>query len=166
MISQYRALAENWTRGYDGWEIRRDDEVDTLPADGPVWILGWENRFRDQIARLLPEIALNADGARIETDSYSRQAHSIVLAAGDAAPLAWLGAHSAEALPGLTRKLPHYGKYGFLVFSGAAPDNTQKGQWPVRSSPLSVVLAQDAPPQHLAPAPALTDALDGKRGNK
>ena len=51
----------------------------------------------------------------------------------------------------------------FLVFSGAAPKNIHKGQWPIHSSPLSVALAQDAPPQRLAPTPALTEVLDQGR---
>lgn len=163
MAEQYRSLAENWTRGYDGWEIQKDDELDVLPGDRPVWVLGWDNRFRGQVAGLLPGVELNADGALLESGSFARQAHSIVLATGDTAPLAWLGAHSPQAVPGLTRKLPHYGKYGYLVFTGAAPKNIRKGQWTVRASPLSVLLVKNAPPQHLAPAPALTDALDQGR---
>ncbi|WP_303909356.1 hypothetical protein, partial [Thiohalomonas denitrificans] len=38
--------------------------------------------------------------------------------------------------PGLARKVPHYGKYGYLVFTGDAPDNQVKRQWPANSSPL------------------------------
>ena len=30
----------------------------------------------------------------------------------------------------LTQKLPHYGKYGYLVFKGNVPDNVAKGTWP------------------------------------
>jgi len=34
----------------------------------------------------------------------------------------------------VARKIPHYGKYSYLVFEGA--DNRARGVWPVRSSPL------------------------------
>ena len=41
-----------------------------------------------------------------------------------------------DAVPGLLRKLPHYGKYSYLVFEGDEPVNIEKGQWPVIESPL------------------------------
>jgi hypothetical protein len=46
------------------------------------------------------------------------------------------------AMPGLARKLPHYGKYSYLGFEGDEPQNILKGQWPVGASPLSAALAQ------------------------
>jgi hypothetical protein len=39
-----------------------------------------------------------------------------------------------ESLPRLGAKLPHYGKYSYLVFEGTR--NVGKGQWPSRPSPL------------------------------
>jgi hypothetical protein len=44
------------------------------------------------------------------------------------------------ALPGLARKLPHYGKYSFLAFEGDEPSIMYKGQWPAVNSPLSADL--------------------------
>ena len=44
-------------------------------------------------------------------------------------PLAWLATDAVAALPALTRKLPHYGKYSVLSFSGAEATNQYKGQW-------------------------------------
>lgn len=43
-------------------------------------------------------------------------------------------AESPEALAPLARKLPHYGKYGYLAFSSG--ENILKGQWPTEDSPL------------------------------
>ena len=40
------------------------------------------------------------------------------------------------------RKLPHYGKYSYLVFEGDEPTNIIKGQWPVLNSPLKKVLSK------------------------
>ncbi|MEM7264031.1 MAG: M20/M25/M40 family metallo-hydrolase, partial [Planctomycetota bacterium] len=48
----------------------------------------------------------------------------------------WIGATRLDSLPGLARKLPHYGKYSFLAFSGSDPTNDAKGQWPAMGSPL------------------------------
>jgi len=150
MAQQYRALAERWSRGYAGWEIREDNEIEQLPADRPVWLLGWENRFRGRFAERLAAATLKNNEARVDDEAFAKTQHSIVLAAQSSGPeapaIAWLGAHDPEALPGLARKLPHYGKYGWLVFSGTAPDNIRKGQWPVRGSPLSVILADTPTP--------------------
>jgi len=35
--------------------------------------------------------------------------------------IGWIGADRPTALPGLARKLPHYGKYSYLAFSGTEP---------------------------------------------
>ena len=91
---------------------------------------------------------------------HQRLSHALRHPANPERTVGWIGAVLEESLPGLARKLPHYGKYGWLVFSGEAPDNIRKGQWPVRSSPLSVALAEKAVTRPLAPGPALTDALD------
>lgn len=47
---------------------------------------------------------------------------------------------SAEALKGLSRKLPHYHKYSYLAFRGDEPENIAKGKWPVTDSPMTVFL--------------------------
>jgi hypothetical protein len=52
----------------------------------------------------------------------------------------FVASDSAEALPGLGRKLPHYHKYSYLVFEGNEPVNTAKGRWPVVDSPMTVYL--------------------------
>ena len=44
--------------------------------------------------------------------------------------LVWLITQSKKSIPGLIRKLPHYGKYGYLVFEGDEPKNVVKGIWP------------------------------------
>jgi hypothetical protein len=68
------------------------------------------------------------------------------------------------ALPGLARKLPHYGKYGYLGFEGPEPTNVAKGEWLVARSPLSILVKQpdgqvvDVPRATLATRRALTGA--------
>ena len=99
-----------------------------------------------------------------------RDRHAVVVMARHPAnpdqALGWLAAGQAAALPGLGRKLPHYGRYSYLAFTGEEPANMLKGQWPVVHSPLSVKLLQEsgvttagsemclAPRAPLAPAPA------------
>ncbi|MBE9484668.1 MAG: M20/M25/M40 family metallo-hydrolase, partial [Bacteroidetes bacterium] len=49
-----------------------------------------------------------------------------------------------NAIAGLIRKLPYYGKYSYLAFSGDEPTNIAKGQWPVLNSPLIKTFSKDA----------------------
>jgi aminopeptidase N len=53
-------------------------------------------------------------------------------------------ADGLAALPGLGRKLPHYGKYSCLGFEGDEPVNVLKGQWTATDSPLRVDLRPPA----------------------
>jgi hypothetical protein len=56
----------------------------------------------------------------------------------------YVAAPTAAAADGLARKLPHYGKYSWLVFTGDAPDNEAKGEWPASQSPLVRVFESQA----------------------
>ena len=87
-------------------------------------------------------------------------------AAGDPArPLGFLAADRPAAVPGLARKLPHYGKYGYLAFQGDAPDNVAKGSWRPVGSPLDRVLATEmSPPPAAAPLPERTAARRAAAG--
>lgn len=154
----YAELARAWQRGADAaLEIRRDDELATLPDDRVAWLLGWENRFRPLVQEALSAYGFEpgADEVTLGGQALQRQRHSVVVVSrhprNPQHALAWIGAHDAAAVPGLARKLPHYGKYGYLAFAGTAPDNVLKGEWPVMSSPLSVALVDAAPALKLKP---------------
>ena len=58
---------------------------------------------------------------------------------GDAAqPAAVWWPEGPESVPAVARKIPHYSKYGFLVFEGER--NVDKGSWEAGESPLVVDL--------------------------
>jgi aminopeptidase N len=169
----YRALALQWQQEKPGHvEIVIDSEVQTLPDDRTVWLFGWRNRFRPQLNAALQayDFAASGDKVRIAGTTLTPQTHSLaVLGRRPQSPdqaLGWLAADSAAALPGLGRKLPHYGSYSYLGFTGTAPDNVLKGQWPVVNSPLSVrVLQADGAagsfsPASLAPRQALVSPAE------
>ncbi|NBC46795.1 MAG: peptidase M28, partial [Gammaproteobacteria bacterium] len=152
----YRQLAQSWQRGRSvQLAIRRDDELDALPDDRAVWLLGWRNRFRPMLEQALGGYAFSAeaDQVRIGESTLNRSDNSVVVLARDPAnpeqALGWVATDNPAAIPGLARKLPHYGKYSYLGFRGDAPDNVLKGQWPPQASPLSVTLVADAPPLNL-----------------
>ena len=142
LLAAYRELATAWQAGHPGWSVTTDQEVQTLPQDRPVWLLGWENRFLGAFASggqgfaLDPERrTLSIGGTAVDT-SPAGDISLVLTRERDGQALGWLASGEAAALPGLARKVPHYGKYGYLVFTGTAPDNRLKGQWPPNDSPL------------------------------
>ena len=164
----YRALALQWQQEKPGHvEVVVDSELQNLPDDRAVWLFGWHNRFRPQLNAALQayDFAASGDKVRIAGTTLTPQTHSLaVLGRQPQSPdqaLGWLAADSAAALPGLGRKLPHYGRYSYLGFTGTAPDNVLKGQWPVVNSPLTVPVLQgdgaavSFSPASLAPRQAL-----------
>ena len=143
----YRTLAETWQQNQSGeFEIKLDKELDALPSDRAVWLLGWNNRFVTQMQQALKQnpATLQARQVSIKGERYNKDRHALVMAARNPAntqqTLVWLATTNARALPGLARKLPHYRKYSYLVFQGDAPHNVAKGQWDVAASPMSVML--------------------------
>jgi hypothetical protein len=69
--------------------------------------------------------------------------------------VAFIAATSAAAADGLARKLPHYGKYSWLIFTGDGPDNEAKGEWTPRNTPLARDLVATPRVAALAARPAL-----------
>jgi aminopeptidase N len=154
----YRALAEAWQQGHPGWRIETDDGLKALPADRPVWLLGWQNRFVDVLGRTGNAFSIDQSQRTVTISGTAYRDRSLALAAehgGQA--LGWVAAAEADALPGLARKLPHYGKYGYLVFSGSAPTNELKGQWPVSDSALMHWFTDQRPALTLPPRPLLIE---------
>lgn len=152
----YEDLVRSWFRDRaHAPAIVRDADMTELPADRTVWLFGWENRFRPELARALAgyEFSASADTVRLGDARLERDGDvAVVLARQPASPehaLAWVAVDNLQAMPGLARKLPHYGKYSYLGFRGDEPTNVAKGQWPVLHSPMSVSLSRDA---HAPPA--------------
>jgi hypothetical protein len=164
----YATVARAWQQGRVGeLDIGLDNELTALPRDRSVWLFGWENRFRPVLETALTgyDFAVGKDAVRIDTVDLTRAEHAaVVLARLPANPeqaLGWVATDNLAALPGLGRKLPHYGKYSYLGFVGDEPANVLKGQWPVVNSPMSVAVEQSDGKRvspgtaTLAPRPAL-----------
>lgn len=147
---EYERLAETWKGpNPEQIEIKLDRDIQTLPTDRSVWVLGWENQFRDQMGIALEGygVSIAPDRARIEQIELLRSRHSVVLTARHPAnpgqALIWMATDHSAALPGLGRKLSHYGKYSYLGFEGDEPVNIVKGEWPVNRSLMSVWLSTE-----------------------
>jgi hypothetical protein len=165
-------------RSTDAYEVVLDDAVDRLPRDRSVWVLGWENQFRSAVSEAVTGLPVMIDDqtVRISGVELTRERHAVVIAGRrpDTPDLGvgWAAADQIETLPGLARKLPHYGKYGYLGFEGREPTNVTKGEWSVVRSSLSVPVRQpdgdsvDLPRARLAERRALSEAEHGLSHDK
>ena len=143
--ARYRELMDAWQSASHEIDVRLDRDVERLPEDRGVWILGRENRhaerFGDEPAL---GVVLEAEGVQVRGEKIPFAGHSLVWIARHSAnvekAVGWLVVEPAAAFPGMARKLPHYGKYSYLGFAGDEPTNVVKGQWPTADSPLSVDL--------------------------
>src|SRR5699024_6562575 len=54
-MKKYRDLSAIWKadRG-DEFQVMLDSDIDALPADRSIWVLGWNNRWKDAIEPCLP----------------------------------------------------------------------------------------------------------------
>jgi hypothetical protein len=68
-----------------------------------------------------------------------------------------LTASSEAAADALARKLPHYGKYSWLVFAGDDATNEATGEWPIGDTPLARNITPQAQPIKLTPRKALAE---------
>jgi hypothetical protein len=164
LAAAYRGLAAAWGgAGAGDVEVVRDADLGALPTDRTVWVIGWANRFRPSVAAALEPLGakLGAASLAIGEETFAAADRSVVAVArepsgqgGPPRPLGFVAADRAAAVPGLARKLPHYGKYGYLAFEGDAPDNVAKGSWRPVGSPLDRVLVSGGgPPPPAAPLP-------------
>ncbi|MBK1693982.1 peptidase M28 [Chromatium weissei] len=138
-LNAYRQLATTWLQGHSGWQMRLDSELMQLPSDQPIWLFGWENQHLNVLTAGATEFSVDAATRRVQIKVVESDdaTESVVLTRWhNQQPLAWLATNEAAALPALTRKLPHYGKYSYLNFSGAEATNQHKGQWKSGNSAL------------------------------
>ncbi len=146
-FTAYEKLAQSWaTSDPDKIEIVKDNELETVPADRAVWLFGWSNKFRETMIEGLSDynITISENQYKIGKSAVFPAQNSVIIATRNRKNpeyvMVWLSANNDAAMPGLGRKLPHYGKYSYLAFEGDEPTNILKGQWPAVNSPMSARL--------------------------
>ncbi len=171
VLQAYIALAENWQKTQaNQLEIILDNQLDTLPIDRTIWIMGWDNQFSPNVLDALSEqgVKRHQDRLHLDKQHYTQNQHSLVLTARQPSDpdktLLWVASDLPAAIAQLTHKLPHYRKYSYLAFNNDKLDNINKGQWAISQSPLSRLITQkdnaviDSPSHHaLAPRQALAE---------
>lgn len=136
---EYEALAQRWMQGRKATLSKESNLV--FPKDHSVWILG--EREIPALKKIFEckGVKSSLEGMTIEGQFFPWEDHLFVLTASNPEneenALGWILGNNPKGVAGLARKLPHYGKYSYLVFKGEDPTNILKGQWPVLSSPMS-----------------------------
>lgn len=154
----YRKLVESWQSENHHITVVDEADVDVLPTDRSVWVLGRGNRFNASF--LVPHgdvsIADFKSVLKIGDKEFPFAAHTFVAVRrhhkNPQKAIGWIVVDPPAAIAGLARKLPHYGKYSYLAFQGDEPANIVKGLSEASDSPLVVNLAN--PGEH---AGAFTD---------
>lgn len=143
-INQWKAVDN------DQFTVVADNELSSLPADKTSWIIGFENKFADKINASISNYhsSILGDSVVFESKATAKENHSFVFTVfnerNSDINLAFIAIDNKNAIDGLIRKLPHYGKYSYLGFEGDEPVNVAKGQWPVFDSPLVKVFSAKA----------------------
>ena len=150
LLQSYRSFAEALGQsGPDEVEIRLDTEIAQLPGDRAVAMLGWENRFFHLIVSSVAsyEVRMDEQSVHIGKNEFPLKNHSVVFTARNPenrnTAIMFIASDLPGSLPGLSRKLPHYHKYSYLIFEGSEPANIGKGRWPVLSSPMTVLIPDE-----------------------
>jgi len=157
----YAGLARAWSR--EGVETVLDSQIDVLPADRAVWVFGAGNKFAPVVADALKAYGASLDATGLRTTNAMHAAAGRSFVAGVRHPsnpesvVIYVSASSEAAANALARKLPHYGKYSWLVFAGDEATNEATGEWPVGDTPLARNLTPQARPIKLTPRKALAE---------
>jgi len=160
----YENLANNWKKS----QRRRigivfDSELSSLPSDKAVWLIGYENKFADDVMRDLSLYSVTHKNGQLAlpNKNVSTKENSVIVVARnpkkESSSIGFVAARNVNAVAGLARKLPHYGKYSYLAFEGDAPDNIAKGQWPAVKSPLVKRFTNNAQRASTTPVSALAE---------
>lgn len=146
--SLYKDFANGWISGKeDKIEIIEEENISELPNDRTVWILGNNNKYIDKVSKPLKAFnsLVKADSIKLSNKVLATAGKSFLISVNNPANIEnvimFLSIGNTKAVPGLLRKLPHYGKYSYLAFEGDEPTNIEKGQWSVNNSPLIKSLA-------------------------
>ncbi len=140
---QYKDFVELWTKGDETkFTVKSQNEINQLPDNESVMILGMNNKFNSVIDNELKKYnseILNR-GIKFGKREISSDDNSFYISVSNPENIkeviTLLTIGNKSAVEGLNDKLPHYAKYSYLAFNGSEPTNIEKGVWSVISSPL------------------------------
>lgn len=160
----YKELANIWKTSQEAQgktaSVVMDSEIEKIPTDQSVWIIGFENKFNKNDLQNSYVSSFNVE--TIDQIKSLSKTGAVVYAVPNSNNLAesvgFVGAHSNEMIKALSGKLLHYGKYGYLGFEGDTAINVLKGSLPALNSPLNVRVNDGEITAKIIPRKALFEA--------
>jgi hypothetical protein len=139
LAEAFRKLAEDWGRNHN--QVVVDEEDFKAPDGRGVWLFG----EGDLVDELFAETRAYGDEPVSLREETAAKEQTLVACFRDPdrPEIPWTVVMPADTsvVPALGRKLPHYGRYSFLVFEGET--NVSKGNWVMKSSPLRLDLTEE-----------------------
>ncbi len=134
----YEQVTKIWKKRAKGIKVVWDNKIKSIPENRMVWLFGKENLMAQDFLKTSTTLPLSIQNELMDINgnNLSLSENSFVVTSRRPMTIGWLHGHSEAAIPGLAKKVPHYGKYSYLAFSGDNPDNILKGQWPTTNSGL------------------------------
>ena len=142
-LNGYKEFSQSIKNTSNAPNVMRKNDSFTKPLTQNLWVFGENNPLSKTIKTQLNQygIEFKKSGLTVDKINYQWESHSFVFTLDDYNSkdnqVTWVIANSKKSIPGLIRKLPHYGKYGYLVFKGDEPKNVAKGTWPSSNTGLS-----------------------------
>ncbi|PID49029.1 MAG: peptidase M28 [Proteobacteria bacterium] len=138
MELEWNKLAEALAKNLPESHIQYDDEP--LPDGELVVLLGADNAvLTAALLHAQQPFKLNETAFVLNSVSYTCGLHSLALSlSAGKQQLILLDAPTPETLALLMRKIPHYGKYSYVLFDNATGKNAAKGQWEMDHSPMVI----------------------------
>ena len=144
-LKKYKEFALLWNKEKTNLpEIKLDSEISNLPKNRSFWLIGKENIFFEKYAETLKDlnIKLNKNGFVYKTAEFELKNKTLALSAMNPASndfsTGLIISDSPDKLKSLSRKLPHYGKYSYILFDKDM-NNIKTGLWDIVNSPLNII---------------------------
>ena len=138
---QWTRLAQSFGEGLE-FELFFADTLESIPADKPAWVLGRDNPFAQTVVEAAAAYGVSESASGLQMAGseigYDDRATLILGRHPDNADIAigWLHVDDMVAMPGTIEKLPHYGRYSYVSFTGDEPTIDVRGEWEAADSPL------------------------------
>lgn len=140
----YRSFAQTLTGQAENNSRGQGD----IPPDHSLWVFGKNNEMAGEVIAQLKQygVEITEQEVILEGKPYQWDNKSFVFTVRNpkdpSSSVTWVVTDLPESIPGLIRKLPHYGKFGYMVFEGSQPTNILKGVWPAERAGLMKIFHQ------------------------
>jgi len=142
-LKQYEDLANMWSQTQKAQgkilKLVYDSDIESLPADKTAWVLGSENKFAEAV-QIPKEYYEHFSKEIITKINTAKESGSLIYTLSNPnnkeLTVGYISTTNPAAIKSLSRKLLHYGKYGYLTFEGDDAKNTLSGTFPIIDSPL------------------------------